>query len=161
MDLSVEDAETTEEQRLRSAKELVEVTGASLNEILEYREIFELVDTDKGGSIDAEELRKLVDLLNMDTSEDELDEMMKEIDTTGEGEIFFPDFVRCMLTKPRIDYTIDDVTTAFQTLAGNEYPLGYIPHELLEEQLMTIPGQNITKEKCDDPRSRRGDACIL
>lgn len=146
VDLSIEERRKAEDQLI------MKITGASLQDILEYREIFELVDTDKGGSIDASELRKLVDLMNMESSEDELNEMMDEIDTTGQGEIFFPDFVACMLTKPDIDYTIDDVKAAFATLAGNNYPAGFIPLKLLEEQLMNIGNEHekISKEKCDE-----------
>ena len=136
-------------------RELIKQTGATMQDIDEYREIFELVDTDKGGSIDADELRKLVDLMNMDTSEDELDEMMKEIDTTGDGEIYFPDFVRCMLTKPTIDYTATEVQDAFATLArdGTKHDPGMIPLKLLEEQLMSIgttQGEAISKDKVDE-----------
>jgi calmodulin len=139
-------------KREQEARNLMEITGANMQEILEYREIFELVDTDKGGSIDASELRKLVDLMNMDTSEDELDEMMQEIDTTGEGEIFFPDFVRCMLTKPTIDYTVADIHEAFAALAGPTHPSGFIPLKLLEDQLMNIgyESEKIGKERVEE-----------
>ena len=44
-------------------EEVAERTGASLSEVCEYREIFQLVDLDGGGSIDGEELGELMDLL--------------------------------------------------------------------------------------------------
>ena len=43
---------------------------ATAEEIAEFREIFNLVDLDGGGSIDLEELRELMDLLGMEASED-------------------------------------------------------------------------------------------
>ena len=44
-------------------------------EIAEFREIFNLVDLDHGGSIDAEELGSLMDLLGMNATEDEIEAM--------------------------------------------------------------------------------------
>jgi calmodulin len=43
---------------------------ATPEEIAEFREIFNLVDLDGGGSIDLEELRELMDLLGMEASEE-------------------------------------------------------------------------------------------
>jgi calmodulin len=149
------DVLTVDERRSKENLVIMEKTGATLQDIQEYREIFELVDIDKGGSIDASELRKLTDLLNMDTSEEELDDMMAEIDTTGDGEIYFPDFVACMLTRPSIDYTAEDVLQSFATLAGPaelRTRTGYIEHTTLEEMLMNVGNENekLSKEKVDE-----------
>ena len=132
---------------------LAAVTGATLQDVAEFREIFELVDLDKGGSIDADELRKLTELLNMETSEEELEGMLQEIDTTGQGEIFFPDFVRTMLKKPDVDYTKKDVQDAFHELAGrpaNRY--GLINATLLEERLMNVGHEHerLSKQQVED-----------
>ena len=70
-------------------EEVVERTGASLAEVKEYREIFQLVDLDGGGSIDDEELGELMDLLGMNATKEEVNTMLNEIDSTGTGEVFF------------------------------------------------------------------------
>ena len=135
---STNDLHAISRNRHQEAVSLMKATGATMQEIIEFREIFELVDADRGGSIDSEELRKLTELLNMDVSEDELNRMLEEIDTTGTGELFFPDFVRCMIKKPNVDYTMDEVLNSFHTLAGTGSDVlpGYIDAKRLTEKLM-------------------------
>lgn len=164
-----------EQARKKETLQISSSTGASFQEINEFREIFELVDADKGGSIDGDELRKLTSLLNMDITEEELENMMNEIDTTGKGEIFFPDFVRTMLRKPTINYTKNDVINAFHTLAGhkpisssssssassssssskndnNRTQHGYILQSVLCDQLMNVgyESEKLTKNQVED-----------
>ena len=115
--------ESPEEIRARQEMEasaMREETGLTFDEINEFREIFELVDEDKGGSIDQEELRKLTDLMNLEVTTDELETMVTEIDTSGTGEIYFDDFVKSMSTKPKVDYTEEDVIEAFQFLSSTK-----------------------------------------
>ena len=87
---------------------------ATEDEIAEFREIFNLVDLDSGGSIDLEELRELMDLLGMEASEDEMAKMVSEIDSHGSGEITFEDFVRVMSKKVTPEYTVEQVIRAFE-----------------------------------------------
>lgn len=49
-------------------------------EISEFREIFNLVDKDGGGSITKVELADLMDTLGIDASPEEIDAMISEID---------------------------------------------------------------------------------
>ena len=51
----------------------MEGTDATPEEVAEFREIFNLVDLDGGGSIDLDELRELMDLLGMNASKDEME----------------------------------------------------------------------------------------
>ncbi|GMH58103.1 hypothetical protein TL16_g02537 [Triparma laevis f. inornata] len=129
---------TDKERRQKEVVEVSKQTGATAREVIEFREMFELVDKDKGGSIDSDELLALTKLMNMDMSETELDEMIIEIDTTNTGEVFFVDFVRCMLKRPDIDYTVEDVEEAFATLAGKGQPYGKIRKKNLVHELCTI-----------------------
>ena len=76
--------------------------------------------------------------------------MIAAIDITGDGEIFLPDFVRIMLAQPDIDYTAADIHQSFLLLAGDEHPPGFIPCDLLEQQLMFLPGAKFSKDKCDE-----------
>ena len=59
----------------------MEGTDATPEEVAEFREIFNLVDLDGGGSIDLDELRELMDLLGMNASKDEMEAMVNEIDS--------------------------------------------------------------------------------
>jgi Ca2+-binding EF-hand superfamily protein len=48
-------------------------------EISEFREIFNLVDKDGGGSITGEELGELMDTLGIEASPEEIDAMIREV----------------------------------------------------------------------------------
>ena len=61
--------------------ELAIDNGVDPVEITELREIFELVDVDKGGSIDCDELGKLLTILGMNLSHAEVDSLIALIDT--------------------------------------------------------------------------------
>ena len=52
----------------------------SEEDLQEFQEIFNLVDTDRGGSIGTEELARLMDTLGIRTSPEELKLMVSEID---------------------------------------------------------------------------------
>eukprot|EP00520_Triparma_pacifica_P007326 CAMPEP_0118643674 /NCGR_PEP_ID=MMETSP0785-20121206/6518_1 /TAXON_ID=91992 /ORGANISM="Bolidomonas pacifica, Strain CCMP 1866" /LENGTH=240 /DNA_ID=CAMNT_0006535355 /DNA_START=78 /DNA_END=800 /DNA_ORIENTATION=- len=138
----------------KEERELVSSTSATLKEIQEFREIFSLVDTDHGGSIDVKELKKLTDLLNIDTSNEEVDDMLREIDSTGTGEVNFIDFVKSMVRKPQVDYTVDDVQAAFKMLAQKDEQKepGKISAKSLADQLMHLglPGEKLSKDKVDE-----------
>jgi len=111
------------------------------NEIQEYREMFQLVDLDHGGSIDAEEFGKLLSLLGMEKSEEEIQEMVDKIDTTGEGEVFFPDFARAMKSdRPSPQYTESMVMDSFK-LFNKGMPSGVILKTQLSKGLMSYNGK--------------------
>ena len=99
----------------------MEGTDATPEEVAEFREIFNLVDLDGGGSIDLDELRELMDLLGMNASKDEMEAMVNEIDSEGTGEISFHDFVKVMSKKVTPDYTPDQVVSAFKKFANKSF----------------------------------------
>ena len=104
----------------------MEGTDATPEEVAEFREIFNLVDLDGGGSIDLDELKDLMDLLGMNATKDEMEAMVNEIDSEGKGEISFHDFVKVMSKKVTPDYSSDQVISAFRKFANKKTPSGYI-----------------------------------
>jgi len=62
----------------------------------ELKDAFAVFDTDKNGSIDRKELKRLMKKLGQALSEAELDAMMDEVDTNGDGEISFAEFKAMM-----------------------------------------------------------------
>ena len=109
------DAPMTVEEELQENVDLAAAWSSTAQEVQEFREMFQLVDLDHGGSIDSEELGKLLDLLGMSKSEEEVVELVRKIDTTESDEVFFPDFVRAMKSdKPAIDYTEESIYSAFE-----------------------------------------------
>lgn len=61
----------------------------SREEELELREIFNLVDRDKGGTVSGGELAALMKTLQINASTSEIELMINEIDKDGNGEIDF------------------------------------------------------------------------
>jgi EF-hand domain pair len=78
------------------------------------RQIFNLVDRDKGGSISKSELAQLMDTLAINASQQEIDLMVLEIDKNNDGEIQFEEFVAVMSRKVQATYTADEVKQAFK-----------------------------------------------
>lgn len=68
---------------------LVEKTGKSISEIQELMEIFQLVDTDHGGTISRSELETLMKTVGLSATNNDMQLLMSEIDPTGSGEIDF------------------------------------------------------------------------
>ncbi|KAJ0407246.1 hypothetical protein P43SY_008021 [Pythium insidiosum] len=88
-------------------------------ELAEFREIFNLVDRDRGGSITKVELGELMDTLGIDTSPEEIDLMIHEIDQDSNGEIDFDEFVAVMSRKVNATYTSEQVKNAFRAKPKN------------------------------------------
>lgn len=62
----------------------------------ELREAFAVFDSDNSGAIDRKELKRLMKKLGQALTEAEIDAMMDEVDTNGDGEISFEEFKALM-----------------------------------------------------------------
>ena len=65
----------------------------------EIREAFKVFDKDNNGFISAAELRHVMTNLGEKLTESEVDEMIREADVDGDGQINYEEFCRMMLTK--------------------------------------------------------------
>eukprot|EP00924_Labyrinthula_sp_SR-Ha-C_P006738 snap_masked-scaffold_29-processed-gene-3.0-mRNA-1 protein AED:0.03 eAED:0.05 QI:0/-1/0/1/-1/1/1/0/172 len=92
----------------------------SKEEIQELQEIFNLVDTDGGGSISNEELRELMQTLGINATQEEVDNMVREIDQDANGEIDFDEFVAVMSRKVK-SYTKEEALEAFEYFERDEH----------------------------------------
>ena len=63
--------------------------GLEEKDIMEYREMFQLVDSDGGGAIGREEVLDLMGMVGYQCTEEEVDDMINEIDQDGNMEIDF------------------------------------------------------------------------
>mmetsp|Transcript_15074 Transcript_15074/g.32459 ORF Transcript_15074/g.32459 Transcript_15074/m.32459 type:complete len:166 (-) Transcript_15074:137-634(-) len=118
----------------------------SEEDLQEFREIFNLVDADKGGSIGTSELARLMETLGIRTTPEELKLMVSEIDENGNGEIDFDEFVQVMCRKVNTDYTSDDVRKAFKVFAGTA-PEGTIRVKDLEKALQVYGREKLSAEE--------------
>lgn len=119
-------------------------------ELAEFKEIFDLVDEDKGGSISREELKKLMITLRLKPTEEELDAMMKEVDSDGSGDIDFQEFVTVMSRRVQADYTPEQLKSAFKVFETDSVPPGYVSTEVLEHALTTYGSDKLSPEEASE-----------
>ena len=114
-------------------------------ELAEYREIFNLVDRDGGGSISTSEFQQLMDTLGIKTSEEELQNIIMEIDADCSGEIDFTEFVAVMSRRATPSYSSKEIIRAFKVFETGDLPAGYVKIDDLMEALTTY-GENTLSE---------------
>lgn len=112
----------------------------------EYREIFDLVDTDGSGVITQQELRKLLDTLHLRPTEEELEEMFNDVGQKNTG-IDFEQFVSVMSKRIQSDYTPEQLRSAFKIFETEDLPVGYVSTEVLEHALVTYGSERLSKEE--------------
>jgi calmodulin len=112
----------------------------------EFREIFNLVDRDGGGSISKSELQSLMKTLAINASQAEIDLMINEIDSNNDGEIQFEEFVAVMARKVQSNYSAEEIKNAFKLFEGSS-PSGYIKIEALERALTVYGNDRLTQQQ--------------
>ncbi|KAH7445583.1 hypothetical protein KP509_01G015900 [Ceratopteris richardii] len=65
----------------------------------ELREAFKVFDKDQNGYISAAELRSVMANLGEKLTDEEVDEMIREADIDGDGQVNYEEFVKMMLSK--------------------------------------------------------------
>jgi calmodulin len=65
----------------------------------EIREAFKVFDKDGNGFISAAELRHVMTNLGEKLTDEEVDEMIREADVDGDGQVNYDEFVKMMLSK--------------------------------------------------------------
>mmetsp|Transcript_22118 Transcript_22118/g.48542 ORF Transcript_22118/g.48542 Transcript_22118/m.48542 type:complete len:157 (-) Transcript_22118:297-767(-) len=127
---------------------MVKVGNVELSEaeLQEFKEVFELVDTDGGGSIEAPEVRDLMVLLGMRPSLGEVEAMIKEIDIDGNGEVDFEEFIQVMAGQQKTSYTKSELLRAFRLFQDHKLPKGFIHPDALVKHLLTYCSDKVTPE---------------
>ena len=82
--------------------------------IKEFKEAFEMFDADQSGTIDTQELGTVLKQLGQNISQAEIEEMIKEVDEDGSGEIEFDEFLQLMGMK--VNATELEFMEAFKVL---------------------------------------------
>ncbi|CAB3399711.1 unnamed protein product [Caenorhabditis bovis] len=71
-------------------------------ELKEYRQLFNMFDTDGSGAIGNEELKQAMISIGLHANKAEIDNVIKEVDADGNGEIDFEEFCACMKKSQNI-----------------------------------------------------------
>jgi len=116
-------------------------------QIAEYREAFSVFDKNGDGFIGWKELGTVMKTLGLNPTEDELQQMVAEVDTDGNGEIDFDEFVEMMVKKMEEDKSDEEILECFQVLDRDGD--GFISESDLRD-IMTTMGEKFTDEELSD-----------
>mmetsp|Transcript_28516 Transcript_28516/g.50944 ORF Transcript_28516/g.50944 Transcript_28516/m.50944 type:complete len:159 (-) Transcript_28516:157-633(-) len=125
----------------------VKVGGVELSEseIAEFQEVFDLVDKDRGGTIQANEVMELMQMLGMKPTKADVEKMISEIDEDGNGEVDFSEFLQVMAGPQNLPYSKKELMTSFKTIANSSNPAGTIHPKDLEIALRKYCTDSMTE----------------
>ncbi|KIZ01961.1 Calmodulin-like protein 3 [Monoraphidium neglectum] len=108
----------------------------SREEIGELRELFDMLDTDKGGTLSASEVRALMRMLGMRVSAAEARVLVAGVDADGSGALDFDEFLQVVAApQQKPAYMQGELVHAFRRFADRSVPAGCIAPETLERAL--------------------------
>merc|ERR1711865_86183 len=114
---------------------MVGIGAVPEEELIEYREIFNLVDDDGSGEIGKDEIAQLMHMIGLSITDEQLDQMIEEIDEDGSGEMGFDVFVLVMRNSSKPEFTKEDVKRCMKEFGGSDQPPGCASLKSLEENL--------------------------
>ncbi len=117
------------------------------NRIKDFREAFEIFDRDKDGYITAKELIQVMKSLNQDPSEQEINEMIKQVDLDNNGRIDFNEFAELMTKRSKETDIEEEVINAFRVL--DKQGQGTISTVELRHLMVTL-GDKLTEEEVEE-----------
>ncbi|KAG5150267.1 hypothetical protein JHK84_026739 [Glycine max] len=120
----------------------------SEEQIGEIKEAFGLFDKDGDGCITVEELATVIRSLDQNPTEEELQDMINEVDTDGNGTIEFVEFLNLMAKKMKETDAEEDLKEAFKVFDKDQN--GYISaSEVYLRHVMINLGEKLTDEEVE------------
>lgn len=129
---------------MANKQELCEKYGVTESRYDEYMTVFQKFDTDGNGSIDSEEIKKMMSQLDVEQGDNSIEEMVKEADKNGDGEVDFEEFLQLLLVIERES----DLQATFNRfdLDGN----GFIDREELTKVFSELSGRSPSEQELDE-----------
>ncbi|KAJ3697503.1 hypothetical protein LUZ61_001208 [Rhynchospora tenuis] len=116
-------------------------------QIAEFREAFSLFDKDNDGFITKQELATVIRQLGQNPSDEDVQEMIREVDADGNGTVDFPEFLALMEKKLKETDSEDELREAFKVFDKDNN--GFISASELRTVLMNL-GENISDAEVDE-----------
>ena len=123
------------------------------------RLIFDLFDTDKSGAIDSNELAKIMEVLGIQCTDKEIEEMLKFLDEDKNGKIEFDEFLKIFEKKLLEPDTYNDLYDSFRII---DYSCkGTLSKEEIENVMLSC-GDRMSIEEVRDflsyaPQNEKGE----
>ncbi|XP_070537501.1 uncharacterized protein [Ptychodera flava] len=116
-------------------------------QLAEFKEAFSMFDKNDDGRIESSELGIVMRSLGLNPSDAELQDMITEIDSDGNGTVEFPEFIAMMLRKKGECDPENDLREAFKVFDrdGN----GYISASELRHVMLNL-GEKLSDEEVDE-----------
>lgn len=114
----------------------------------EFREAFELFDKDGSGYINSRELLTVMRAFKQDPTKAEVQHLMQELDTNGNGKIEYEEFEKYMADHYRsVEESNSSMMEAFKLF--DKDGSGKIDADELKEAMMRL-GDKLSKEEAED-----------
>ncbi|KAH3859227.1 calmodulin-A-like isoform X2 [Dreissena polymorpha] len=131
----------------KGQKDRVDPNQLTEEQIAELKEAFSLFDKDGDGDISTKELGTVMRSLGQNPSDQELEDMIREVDTDGNGSIEFDEFLQMMARKMKETDTEEEIKEAFKIFDKDGDGL-ISPAEL--RGVMTNLGEKLTDEEVEE-----------
>ncbi|GKU85864.1 hypothetical protein SLE2022_250070 [Rubroshorea leprosula] len=115
-------------------------------QIVEFKEAFCLFDNDADGCITVEELATVIRSLDQNPTEKELQDMITEADTDGNGTIEFVEFLNLMAKKMKETDAEEELKEVFQVFDKDQD--GYISANELRQVMINL-GEKLSDEEVE------------
>ncbi|MCL7025024.1 hypothetical protein MKW94_021092 [Papaver nudicaule] len=116
------------------------------DQIVEFQEAFCLFDKDGDGCITIDELATVIRSLDQNPTEEELQDMIKEVDVDGNGTIEFGEFLTLMAKKMKETDAEEELQEAFKVFDKDQN--GFISATELRHVMINL-GEKLTDEEVD------------
>jgi len=137
----------SEKSSLSSSRSRAEQKGLSNEQKAEFKELFSMVDKDGGGSIDRDELRKLLDTIKVFPTEEELNLIFDQIDNSKDDDIQYEEFVQFMSGEVIKVFDCLELTKCFQMFMLPNDPPGRITLRTLRNAFSRLIPEKFPSER--------------